>query len=169
MHQNMVPLMDRRVRWLAQRTPDAIAKLHGSEAYPDIFGIVRFFQSSEGVYVITSIKELPVGDGPCASRIFALHVHSGESCTGNEEDAFADAGTHYNPQGCLHPYHAGDLPPVFGNDGRAWSAVLTNRFSVRDILGRTVILHANLDDFTTQPSGNAGKKIACGVISGRNT
>ena len=49
--------------------------------------------------------------------------------------------------------------------GFAWMAVLTDRFRVPDILGRTVIVHSQPDDFTTQPSGNAGAKIACGVIT----
>lgn len=164
MHQKTVRLTDRRIQWLAQRKPDAVAKLRGSEAYPDIFGVVRLFQSREGVYVTTSIQELPVNEGACASRIFAFHIHDGGSCTGNAKDPFANAGMHDNPNNCPHPYHAGDLPPVFGNGGSAWGAVLTDRFSVRDVLGKTVILHANPDDFTTQPSGNAGEKIACGVI-----
>ncbi|MCD8354981.1 MAG: superoxide dismutase family protein [Clostridia bacterium] len=168
MHQQQHPFIDSRLRWLAGRQADAIAHLHGSKKYPDIFGIVRFFQCAEGVYVVSSFKGLPLGNGACVLRIFAMHIHEGGSCTGNESDPFADTGSHYNPKKCLHPFHAGDLPPVFGNDGRAWGAVLTNRFSVRDVLGKTVILHANLDDFTTQPSGNAGEKIACGVISRRN-
>ena len=79
-------------------------------------------------------------------------------------DPFAGAMTHDNPENCAHPAHAGDLPPLFGNNGRAAAAVLTDRFTVREILGKTVIVHANRDDFTTRPSGDAGTKIACGEI-----
>ena len=74
---------------------------------------------------------------------------------------------HYNPLGCPHPYHAGDMPPIFGAAGYAFSAFVTDRFTVRDVVGRSVILHGSPDDFTTQPSGNAGEKIACGEIMGR--
>jgi len=63
-----------------------------------------------------------------------------------------------------HPHHAGDLPPLFGNNGYALSMFLTTRFSVSEIIGRTVILHSAPDDFTSQPAGNSGVKIACGVI-----
>jgi Cu-Zn family superoxide dismutase len=93
-----------------------------------------------------------------------MHIHEGGSCTGNAADPFADAGSHYNPEGCEHPAHAGDLPPLFSNRGTAWGAVLTDRFSVGEISGKTVIIHLNPDDFTTQPAGNSGAKIACGVI-----
>ena len=53
---------------------------------------------------------------------------------------------------------------MFGNDGYAWGAVVTDRFKIDQVIGRTVIIHAGPDDFTSQPSGNAGAKIACGVI-----
>ena len=83
---------------------------------------------------------------------------------GTPVDPFSDALTHYNPDTCAHPQHAGDLPPLFGNNGYAFSMFLTNRFSVSEIIGRTVILHSAPDDFTSQPAGNSGVKIACGVI-----
>ena len=70
------------------------------------------------------------------------------------------------PNACLHPYHAGDMPPLFAVGSRAFLAFFTDRFTASEIFGKTVIVHDGRDDFTTQPSGNAGKKIACGVISG---
>ena len=71
----------------------------------------------------------------------------------------------YYIQSCNHPYHAGDLPPLFSANGLGFSAFLTNRFVAEEIKGKTIIIHSNPDDFTTQPSGNSGIKIACGVIS----
>ena len=88
----------------------------------------------------------------------------GISCSGNAEDEFADALTHYNPNHCLHPSHAGDFPPLLQNNGYAYMSFLTNQFRVKDILGKVVIIHDSPDDFTSQPSGNSGKKIACGKI-----
>ena len=52
-------------------------------------------------------------------------------------------------------------------NGYAFSACLTDRFSVHEIIGRMVVLHSSPDDFSTQPSGNAGAKIVCGEIKGR--
>lgn len=80
------------------------------------------------------------------------------------DDPFADTMGHYNPNGCEHPYHAGDLPPLFGNNGIALSLFLTNQFSVNEVIGKTIVIHDHPDDFITQPSGNSGTKIACGVI-----
>ena len=89
---------------------------------------------------------------------------NGTSCTGNSEDEFADAQKHYNPKNCPHPYHAGDLPPLIENDGYSYMRVFTNKFNVKDIIGKVIIIHEMPDDFTTQPSGNSGTKIACGKI-----
>ena len=69
-----------------------------------------------------------------------------------------------NPNNCAHPFHAGDLPPVFESGGQSFMAVWTGRFNVNDVIGRTVILHSHMDDFSTQPAGNSGEKIACGEI-----
>ncbi|MBQ8836764.1 MAG: superoxide dismutase family protein [Clostridia bacterium] len=144
---------------------DAVAIIKGSAAYPGIRGLVRFYQTDSGVYVVTSVTGLPRGEAPCKTPIFAMHIHDGDSCEGrSEKSAFPMSGMHYNPSGCEHPYHAGDLPPLFSADGVAMGSVLTNRFTVREIVGKTVIIHGGVDDFTTQPSGNSGEKIACGVI-----
>ena len=148
---------------LLTHLPDAVAIIYGSPQYQKLYGNVRFYQTDQGVLVVADVEGLPGGNS-CTSPIFALHIHEGSSCTGKADDPFADVRMHYNPYNCPHPYHAGDLPPLFGADGRAFSAFLTNRFSVSDVVGKTVIIHGSPDDFTTQPSGNAGQKIACGEI-----
>ena len=148
-----------------KKRPYAYAKIKGSNDYPNINGIVYFYKVREGVLVSIQVKGLPVSDDICKKPVFAVHIHSGSSCTGNNTDPFADAMTHYNPNDCTHPYHAGDLPPIFGVDGLGFSVSLTNRFSAEEIIGKAIIIHASPDDFTTQPSGNSGMKIACGVIS----
>ncbi|HML35941.1 MAG TPA: superoxide dismutase family protein [Bacillota bacterium] len=149
---------------LLKKSPDAIAWIFGSPAFPDIRGFVYFYQLYDNVLLVAEVSGLPHSEGPCESRVFGFHIHEGATCTGNREDPFADAGAHYNPDNCLHPYHAGDLPPLFENNGLAFQSVLTNRFSVNQVIGRTVIVHDSPDDFTTQPSGNSGAKIACGQI-----
>ena len=143
--------------------PTAIANIKGSNDYPNLHGVISFKQMPKGVLVISEIYGLPY-ENECNSGIFALHIHSGTSCTGNETDPFAEADGHYNPNGCPHPYHAGDLPPLFGNHGYAYMSVFTDRFTVKEIIEKVVIIHSQPDDFTTQPSGNSGAKIACGKI-----
>ncbi len=145
--------------------PYAFARIKGSNDYPHINGIVYFYKVREGVLVSIQLNGLPVSDDICKKPIFAVHIHSGGSCTGNNIDPFADAMMHYNPNDCAHPYHAGDLPPIFGVDGLGFSMFLTNRFSAEKIIEKTIIIHSAPDDFATQPSGNSGTKIACGVIS----
>lgn len=149
---------------LLTHLPTAVALVEGSDRYPNISGMVKFYETPYGVVVSAEITGLPTPSGRCESPILSLHIHEGGSCTGNAADPFADARMHYNPSNCPHPYHAGDLPPLFTANGNAFSACLTDRFSVGEIIGKTVIIHDLPDDFTTQPSGNSGSKIACGVI-----
>lgn len=152
------------LRALLRKKPNAYALINGGSEYPRIQGTVRFYSTHSGVIVAAEINGLPAPEAKCASPIFGFHIHGGNSCSGTEADEFANAGTHYNPNECPHPFHAGDLPPIFGNDGYALMLFLTNRFTVDEIIGKTIIIHSSPDDFTTQPSGNAGTKIACGEI-----
>lgn len=140
--------------------PLAVAEIQGSEDYSGIKGKVSFYKVEQGVVVAASIHNLPKTE----TDIFAFHIHAGSDCNCNHSDHFQGAGPHYNPNNTPHPQHAGDLPPLFGNNGLAWLAVLTDRFQIEDILGRAVIIHLNPDDFTTQPAGNAGTRIACGIV-----
>lgn len=144
--------------------PDARAEIKGSGAYPDVIGKAAFYQTNDGVLLSVEVMGLPHNDNPCSGGIFGFHIHEGASCTGNAEDTFADTKGHFNPHSCKHPNHAGDLPPLFESKGRAFMVFLTDRFTVGDIIDRTMIIHSAPDDFTTQPSGNAGKRIACGKI-----
>lgn len=144
--------------------PQAIAHVLGSEKYDNLRGTVSFYDIGNSILVTSSFYGIPYRNSYCQHPVLGLHIHEGTSCTGNAEDPFADAKSHYNPENCEHPMHAGDLPPVFVNEGIAWGAFITTRFTIKEITGRTVIVHAMADDFHTQPSGNSGKKIACGII-----
>lgn len=88
-----------------------------------------------------------------------FHIHSGEECSGNSDDLFANAKVHYNPSGSAHPNHAGDLPVLINNNGFALSIFITDRFTVEEIIGKTVIIHEKADDFTTQPQEIQVKKL----------
>lgn len=138
--------------------PDAIAYIRGGEKHLRLWGEVRFYQKPASVLVEVMVTGLP---GDSETGFFALHIHAGGSCGGKD---FADTGSHYNPEGVPHPRHAGDLPPLLQCGGGAYLAVDTDRFRVRDVIGRTVVIHQGRDDFTSQPAGDAGTKIACGVI-----
>ncbi len=149
---------------LLRQAPQALAVIRGSAGYPAIRGEVRFYQLQGSVLVVAEVEGLPILEESCSTPIFGFHIHEGEGCSGNQEDPFANTGMHYNPKGCPHPFHAGDLPPLFGNDGYAFSAFVVSRFSVWEIVDKTILIHSAPDDFTTQPAGNSGEKIACGKI-----
>lgn len=140
------------------KRPDAVAFLRGGAEAPRLSGQLRFYQEKRCVRVVADVSGLPADN---ESGFFALHIHEGGSCSGAD---FARTGGHYNPGGAEHPGHAGDLPPLLSCGGRAHLALRTDRFRVGDILGRTAVIHGGPDDFRTQPAGNAGRKIACGVI-----
>lgn len=151
--------------FLVTHRPTAEAVMEGSPAYPAVKGRVLLYPLNDRyTIVVARFEGLPVEE-TCAPRFFALHIHNGDACTGDAGDPFRNAGMHYDPADCPHPAHAGDLPPMLGTAaGQAWSATLTDRFSAREVVGKAVILHRRPDDFHTQPAGNAGEKMACGII-----
>ena len=147
----------------------AVASLSGGKDYPDIRGLVKFYASPHresamygGAIVEAEIFNLPAPESGGDSGFFGFHIHENGDCSDN----FSHAGSHFNPSGRPHPYHAGDLPPLLSSHGYAWTAFYDDRIQIEDISGRSVIIHRNADDFTSQPSGNAGEMIACGVIRG---
>lgn len=141
--------------------PDAVARIAGGEEAPQLSGCVQFYQESGCVLIVADISGLPKAS---ETGFFGFHIHQGRECSG---EGFSKTEGHYNPLGQGHPEHAGDLPPLLWRKGNAYLSVRTDRFSVDEIIGRTVVIHSDPDDFHTQPAGNAGKKIACGVIQRR--
>lgn len=139
------------------KRPNARAIIKSSEPYLNVRGEVLFYQERDGVLVTAKISGLPQN----GTGFYGFHIHEGNRCDGG---GFSNTKGHYNPKNLPHPSHAGDLPPLLSNHGSAFMSVKTDRFRLREIIGRTVVIHAGPDDFHTQPSGDAGEKIACGVI-----
>lgn len=146
---------------LAQNKPDALAWVKGSDDYPNLGGLVRFYDIPfQGILINAEIFGLPDSESPIDSAFYGMHIHQFGSCT----PPFDKTGNHFNPNNQLHPNHAGDLPPLLGNHGYAWSAFFDFRLSIEAILDKSIIIHRMRDDFTSQPSGDSGEKIGCGVI-----
>ncbi len=130
----------------------AKAHIKGGKKYPKIDGTVTFKGTKEGVLVTAKIKGLPQSFNKCTGKFFGFHIHEGNSCTGDSKDEFSNSKSHLNPTNCPHPFHVGDLPPLIENKGYAYMSVLINKFEIKDIIGRVIIIHDSPDDFTTQPS-----------------
>lgn len=146
-------------RVLLQQLPYAICHLQGSEAVPGLRGAVLFYPFMNGSLLLCSVTGLP-HDG-----FFAFHIHEGGSCATGGDVAFQSAGGHYNPTGQPHPDHAGDLPVLLASNGFAWSLFYTGRFTPEEVIGKTAIIHQLPDDYRSQPAGNSGARIACGIIT----
>lgn len=131
---------------------DAKASIHGGKNYPNIHGVVTFKQTKAGTLVTAKIDGLPQSNTKCTNRFFGFHIHEGTSCSGTVNDEFANAKSHFNPTNCPHPFHLGDLPPLMENNGFAYMRVLARKLSLKEILGKVIILHDMPDDFTSQPS-----------------
>jgi len=103
----------------------------------------------------------------------AVHLHEKGDCTAPDG---ASAGGHWNPTHENHgkwgtaPFHRGDIGVIeVGADGKGTLTLTTDLWTIggapeTDVVGKAVIVHAKADDFTTQPTGNAGGRIACGVV-----
>ena len=137
------------------------ANIEGNEAAPDLKGVMFLYPYNNGTIVEIEVINMPKDN----SHPYTLHIHEGNSCGNND---FESAKGHYIPKNQPHPMHAGDLPPVFSNDGYSYMRLYTNKFTPEQVIGRTVIIHNGADDFKTQPSGNSGAKMACGVIVNSN-
>ncbi len=148
---------------------DAVAQIHGSDLAPEIHGTVKFLGIDDGCWVMAEIFGLPdfseKTENTAQVGPFGFHIHEKDTCGSIHSDMpFEAAGGHWNPDGEPHGNHAGDFPLLFSNGGTAKMLFYTDRFFPRDVIGRSVVIHQSPDDYTTQPSGNSGRRIACGNI-----
>lgn len=146
----------------------AVANMKGADG--DGVGKVSFSQTTEGVLLQAQLEGLKPG-------VHAIHIHETGKCEGPE---FKSAGGHFNPDNASHGYlvgresHAGDMPNfTVSSDGKAAVEIMNpdvtlNPGKSESLLGgdgAAVIVHAAADDYKSQPSGDAGPPIACGVIT----
>jgi superoxide dismutase, Cu-Zn family len=132
-------------------------------------GMATFRERAGGVTVDLNVKGLTPG-------LHAVHVHAVGKC---EAPAFTSAGGHFNPAQKKHGHknpegaHAGDLPNMLvAKDGTGRFEAFTDGMtlksgatSVFDKDGSALVVHAGVDDYTTDPTGNAGDRAACGIIT----
>lgn len=141
----------------------AVAVLHPTEGN-DVSGIVHFVDSGAGIRVIADVEGLSPGP-------HGFHVHQFGDCSAPDGTS---AGGHFNPDDMPHgaptdtERHVGDLGNISADDmGVAhfeWTDTFLSFRGTHSMVGRGVIVHAQEDDFTTQPTGAAGPRLACGVI-----
>ena len=142
---------------------DAIAKLHNVDG--NAVGTVEFRTTPHGTLLLVSLHSMEPG-------VNAFHIHAIGQC----DPSFGHAGGHYNPDGVEHGYfnekgvHAGDMPNLhIPENGEHTVEVFNHQLFLDERLfdedGASVMIHAGPDDYISDPSGNAGARIACGVIT----
>ena len=135
----------------------------------EIRGTVTLSQQPSGTHVAARVEGLPAGS-------YAIHIHAVGQCIA---PTFASAGGHFNPDGHQHGSlnpagpHMGDMPNlIVGSDGsgrldfdRPGLRLKDGPTPLLDADGAAVVVHAGPDDYKTDPSGNSGGRIACGVLA----
>ena len=129
-------------------------------------GTVTFTPMGDRVRVVAKVTGLTQG-------MHGFHIHEKGDCSAADASS---AGPHFNPTGSAHgrasapAHHAGDMDNVVaGNDGTVpldihLAGVTLGGGAANDIADRALVVHAGADDYTSQPAGNSGARVACGVI-----
>src|SRR5258706_14408090 len=146
--------------------PSATAEMRPASG-SQVHGVVKFTQVGTRVRVDGEIAALPPGQ-------HGIHIHDKGDCSAPDA---ASAGEHFNPTGKKHgapgtsDRHAGDLGNLNADEyGKATLSLMIDGISVGKgtdgVIGRAVVVHAGTDDLKTDPAGNSGARVACGVIMG---
>jgi superoxide dismutase, Cu-Zn family len=147
-------------------TPDApaVSANLAARSGSSVAGSVGFTEIPGGVRVTAQVTGLTPGE-------HGFHIHDVGDCSA--PDASSAKG-HFNPSGKPHGHHAhderhgGDMPNLLANaQGEARLTADLKGLTVSQISGRSVVIHADPDDYKSQPAGNSGKRVACGVIAAR--
>jgi superoxide dismutase, Cu-Zn family len=149
---------------LLSETPRAVSVIQAKSG-SNIQGSMSFIQSGNQVKVTGTFSGLK------PNSQHGIHIHELGDCKAFDASS---AGGHYNPSGNKHGNHnsifshAGDMPNIQVDDhGNASYLATLTHFSLigeQNILGRSVVVHLNKDDYVSQPAGNSGERIGCGVI-----
>ena len=144
--------------------PSAVARLEATKGN-STSGTVEFRQRGNGVHVIATIT------GLAPNQEHGFHLHEKADCSSGDG---MSAGGHWNPDNMPHgpqsaPHHAGDMPNLKADaSGNAKAAFdvggLTVAAGPKSVVGRGLIVHKDPDDYKTQPTGNAGARLACAVV-----
>jgi superoxide dismutase, Cu-Zn family len=147
-----------------QGGPNAIARLEPTKGNATA-GTVEFQQRGSKVRVVANVT------GLAPNQEHGFHVHETGDCSSGDG---MSTGGHFNPDGKPHgpqnaPHHAGDMPSLKADaSGNAKAAFELDEVTVaagpKSVVGRGLIVHKDPDDYKTQPTGNAGARIACAVI-----
>jgi Cu-Zn family superoxide dismutase len=158
---------------MASASPlSATATLQAGPEVRGFSGTVTFTPAGNGGGGGTLVAELR---GAPPGR-HGIHLHENGQCTHDDPAGkhFSSAGGHFNPTQAPHacpptdPRHAGDFGNVeVGPDGTGRLTLTLSQLSLNTLVGKAVILHAGADDCATQPTGNSGDRLACGVVEMR--
>lgn len=136
----------------------AVANIEGDISSPNLKGIAYFKPFKDGTMVEVEVSGLP---GYKNYELFPIHVHDGNNCNISKEGTFDNVLGHYNPTGENHPFHAGDLPVLFSNNGYAYFKFYTTRFKAYEVENKLVIIH---EPIKNENATVFGRKIGCGLI-----
>ena len=165
---NSLDSLGETTKTVEELKPETLTVTLYSKSNSKVTGEIVFIQNDDKVTMTASLQGLTPGK-------HAIHLHEKADCS---SDDATTTGGHWNPENKPHGkwgdengYHRGDIGNLTADvDGNATLTFETDQWAIggsnqnKNIIGRGIIVHAKADDFTTQPTGAAGERVACGEI-----